>query len=76
MTFVFLFSGGFQTLFPRGFKDPCESKKLSWIRGYFQKQTCFVSRFLEVDVFCFFMLLRPASIGIRVLTYPSLVVDI
>ena len=51
-TFVFLFPGGFQTLSPCRFKDPCGFKEHSWIQGYFQKQTCFVSCFLEVDMFC------------------------
>ena len=53
--FVFLFSSEFQILCPCGFKEP------SWIRGYFQKQTCFVYYFLEVDMFCFLTLLHPAS---------------
>ena len=69
-TFVFLFSGGFQTLSPCGFKVP------SWIRGYFQKQTCFAFCFLEIDVFCFLTLPHPASVGIRNLTYPGLVANV
>ena len=39
--FVFLFFGGFLTLSPCGFNI------------IFQKQMCFVSYFLEVNVFCF-----------------------
>ena len=37
--------------------------------GYFQKQTCFVSCFLEVDVFCFLTLPHFSLIDIRALTY-------
>ena len=51
-TFVFLFSGGFQIFSLYGFKDSCKFEEPSWIQDYFQKQTCFVSCFLEVDVFC------------------------
>ena len=41
----------------------------------FQKQTCFVSCFLEIDVFYFLTLLHPASVGIKALTYPSLMAN-
>ena len=75
-TFVFLFSSGFQILSPSGFKEPCGFKKPSWSLGYFQKQTCFVSYFLEVDMFCFLTLLHPASVSIKTLTYPGLVANI
>ena len=75
-TFVFLFSGGFQTLSLYGFKDPLRFEELSWIQDYFQKQTCFVSCFLEVDVFCFFTFPHPTLVGIKALTYPSLVADV
>ena len=51
-TFVFLFSSGFRIISPCGFKEPL------YIQGYFQEQTCFVSCFLEVNVFCFFKLQR------------------
>ena len=61
-TFVFLFSSRFQTLFP------CEFKKLSWIQGYFQKQTYFVSSFLKVNAFCFLTLPYPASLKSRTLS--------
>ena len=40
---------------PRGFNE------LSWIWDYFQKQTCFVSCFLEIDVFYFLTFRHLAS---------------
>ena len=69
-TFIFLFSGGFQSISPCGFKDLCVLKEPLWIqrlfstcgfKGYFQKQTYFVSCFLEVDVLYFLALPLPAS---------------
>ena len=48
----FYFFSRFQTISPYGFKEP------SWIWDYFQKQMCFVSCFLEIDVFFFLLLLH------------------
>ena len=53
-----------------------DSKNPRGFKVIFQKQTCFVSCFLAVDVFYFLMLPHPTSIGIRALTYPGLVVDV
>ena len=36
---------------------------------------CFVSYFLEVDVFYFLLLLHPTSVGIRALTYSGLMAN-
>jgi len=52
-----------------GFKDPYGFEVI------FQKQMCFVSYFLEINIVLLLVASHPKSIDIKALTYPGLVAN-